>query len=363
MKARNWFGIWVGILGACLFCGRVSAASVEAGFNTPADSARPWVFWFWLDGNITSNGITADLEAMKRVGIAGVVIMEVEQGTPKGPVDFASEQWLRLFKHMCGEADRLGLKVSMNNDGGWTGSGGPWITPELSMQKLVWSETNVKGPTNFNAPLPQAVTVTKFYRDIAVMALSNTEADSPRMKDFSPRIKASVMGADFQQAKLLDGDAKTSIVLPRPEPAKPQYLQIEFDKPFSARRLTLALPGITRHKLCHTLLQTSDDGRRFNTVKEFDADASELSLNFNEVTSKFYRLFFTDCEWYLDKLVIAEVELTSLARIDNIEAKALFVPKREGDNSTNTITIPDELATKRERIVQLTKNVGRDGRL
>src|SRR3954469_3313483 len=181
-----------------------SLPELEKGFLNPPDSARPWIFWFWLGGNITSNGITADLEAMKRVGIGGVVIMDVEQGTPKGPVEFASEPWLRLFKHMCGEADRLGLKVSMNNDGGWTGSGGPWITPELSMQKLAWSETNVKGPTNFNAPLPQAVTVTKFYRDIAVMALPNTEADSPRMKDFSPRIKASVMGADFQQAKLLD---------------------------------------------------------------------------------------------------------------------------------------------------------------
>src|SRR5436190_14868477 len=106
---------------------KVSASSVsdlERGFLHPPDSARPWIFWFWLNGNITSNGITADLEAMKRVGIGGVVIMDVDQGTPKGPVTFLSPQWLDLFRHTCAEAQRLGLQVSMNDDAGWSGSGG-----------------------------------------------------------------------------------------------------------------------------------------------------------------------------------------------------------------------------------------------
>src|SRR6266705_3447678 len=55
---------------------------LEQNFLHPPASARPWVFWFWLNGNVTSNGITADLEAMNRVGIGGVIIMEVDQGTP-----------------------------------------------------------------------------------------------------------------------------------------------------------------------------------------------------------------------------------------------------------------------------------------
>ena len=67
-----------------------SDAALEQGFVTPPDSARPWVYWFWLNGNITREGITADLEAMKRVGIGGVLIMEVDQGAPVGPVDFMS---------------------------------------------------------------------------------------------------------------------------------------------------------------------------------------------------------------------------------------------------------------------------------
>jgi hypothetical protein len=98
---------------------------LEAEFSSPPDSARPWVYWFWLNGNITKEGITADLEAMQRVGIGGVLIMEVDQGAPVGQVDFMSEEWRDLFRHVVSEAQRLGLEVNMNNDAGWNGSGGP----------------------------------------------------------------------------------------------------------------------------------------------------------------------------------------------------------------------------------------------
>ena len=115
----------------------LAQADMEKSFREPPDAARPWVYWFWLNGNITRQGITADLEAMKRVGIGGVLIMEVDQGSPKGPAAFAQPEWRELFKFVCLEAERLGLEVNMNNDAGWCGSGGPWITPELAMQKLV----------------------------------------------------------------------------------------------------------------------------------------------------------------------------------------------------------------------------------
>ncbi len=143
---------------------------LEASFDQPPDSARPWVYWFWLNGNITREGITADLEAMKRAGIGGVLIMEVDQGIPVGAVDFMSLEWRDLFKHAVAEAGRLGLEVNMNDDAGWNGSGGPWITPELSMQKVVWSETAVEGGKRFEGTLPQPETVADFYRDIRVLA-------------------------------------------------------------------------------------------------------------------------------------------------------------------------------------------------
>src|ERR1051326_8189464 len=142
----------------------------ERGFQHPPASARPWVYWFWLNGNITSNGITADLEAMKRVGIGGVLIMEVDQGTPKGPADFAGAPWRALFQHVCAEARRLGLEVNMSNDAGWCGSGGPWITPVIAMQKLVWSETNVIGPGPIELLLPEPKAVANYYRDISILA-------------------------------------------------------------------------------------------------------------------------------------------------------------------------------------------------
>ncbi len=149
---------------------RAAADPLEQGFGKPPPEARPWVYWFWLNGNISSNGITADLEAMQRVGIGGVLIMEVDQGAPVGPADFMGRSWRALFQHVVGEARRLGLEVNMNNDAGWNGSGGPWIKPEQSMQKLVCSETNVAGPMRLDGALRQPETVAGFYRDIAVVA-------------------------------------------------------------------------------------------------------------------------------------------------------------------------------------------------
>ncbi len=143
---------------------------LEKNFLSPPDAARPWVYWFWLNGNITSNGITADLEAMKRAGIGGALIMEVDQGAPVGPVDFMGQTWRDLFRHAHTEANRLGLEINMNNDAGWEGSGGPWIKPEQSMQEVTWSETNVAGPLHFDAVLPQPMTTAGFYRDIVVQA-------------------------------------------------------------------------------------------------------------------------------------------------------------------------------------------------
>lgn len=144
---------------------------LAASFRNPPSDARPWVYWFWLNGNVTREGITADLEAMARVGIGGVLIMEVDQGSPEGPIAFASPAWRELFKHACAEAARLGLQINMNNDAGWCGSGGPWIKPEQSMQKVVWSETAFEGPGTYGGKLAMPATAAGFYREIAVLAV------------------------------------------------------------------------------------------------------------------------------------------------------------------------------------------------
>jgi hypothetical protein len=154
----------------CAVGAMASGEDLDKGFANPPEAARPWVYWFWLNSNITREGITADLEAMKRAGIGGTLIMEVDQGAPKGPVAFMSPEWRALFKHVIAESQRLGLEVNMNNDAGWNGSGGPWIKPEQSMQKIVWSEVALEGPKHFEGKLPPPQTVAGFYRDVAVWA-------------------------------------------------------------------------------------------------------------------------------------------------------------------------------------------------
>src|SRR5580693_9176801 len=115
------------------------ANDLSAQFAKPPAAARPWVYWFWANGNINKTGITADLEAMKRVGIGGVILMDVLQpvNLPPGSADYMNSEWQELFCFSVSEAHRLGLEINVANGPGWEGSSGPWITPETSMQKLI----------------------------------------------------------------------------------------------------------------------------------------------------------------------------------------------------------------------------------
>lgn len=160
------------LLGGLLTASRAVAApdALARGFAAPPPQARPWVYWFWLNGNLTREGLTADLEAMQRVGIGGALIMEVDQGAPAGPVAFAGPAWRALFTHATREAARLGLQLNMNDDAGWNGSGGPWITPDRAMQKVVSSELPVSGPRPLEAVLPAPPVACGYYREIAVLA-------------------------------------------------------------------------------------------------------------------------------------------------------------------------------------------------
>ncbi len=162
-----------------------AADSLEQNFKNPPADARPWVYWFWNNGNVTSNGITADLEAMQRVGIGGVLIMDVKErfAPPQGTAEFMNPEWQKLFEFSVQEAGRLGLEINMDNGPGWTGSSGPWITPELSMQKLVSANLTVTGPTNLATVLPRPalnnvvqnyfnsqIKFKEYYEDVAVLA-------------------------------------------------------------------------------------------------------------------------------------------------------------------------------------------------
>jgi alpha-L-rhamnosidase len=155
-----------------------SAEKANAELASPPFDCRTWVYWFWLDVNVTREGIAADLESMKAVGIAGVLIMDVDQGTPPSfnGSQFGDSEWYGLFEFACQEADRLGIRVNMTNDAGVCPSGGPWITPELSMQVVAWSSASAEGGHPVNVQLPQPEARMDLYRDIAVLAFPTPAA-------------------------------------------------------------------------------------------------------------------------------------------------------------------------------------------
>jgi len=174
----------------------VPADRLAAEFASPPDAARPWVYWMWMDGNLTREGITADLEAMKKAGLGGVIICEVNVGIPRGPVEFMSPEWRKLFAHVVREAERLGLEITLNAGPGWTGSGGPWVKPEQSMQHIVAASVEVRGPAKFDAALPRPQrrpayfgdrglpaalqkAMDEFYRDVAVLAFPTPSPGAP----------------------------------------------------------------------------------------------------------------------------------------------------------------------------------------
>jgi len=163
--------------------------TLEQGFQTPPDSARPHTWWHWISRNVSKEGISADLEAMKRIGLGGAQIFSVDVSHVKGSVVFMSPEWRELVKHTLGEAERLDLKISMQSCDGWSQSGGPWVQPSQSMQKVVWSETQVEGGKTIPLSLPQPETKLGYYQDIALIACKSNDA---RVNDAAARAGMAV---------------------------------------------------------------------------------------------------------------------------------------------------------------------------
>lgn len=126
---------------------------LEIGFEAPPVTAKPQIWWHWLNGHISREGITADLEAMKEKGLGGFTLFNVSEGTPEGPVKYMSDEWWSLVKHTKAEAKRLGLEMGFHNGAGWSSSGGPWVTPDKAMQEVVWTEKKITGPIAFDGIL------------------------------------------------------------------------------------------------------------------------------------------------------------------------------------------------------------------
>ena len=311
-------------LGLVLAAGTALADPLDAGFQHPPDSARPETWWHWMNGNLTREGLGADLQAMKDIGLGGATIVNVDCGIPRGNVPFMSPEWRGLFKYTVQEANRLGLELCIENCAGWSSSGGPWNTPENAMQKLVTSEVHVTGPSDYNATFPSPPVTLNTYHDVAVLAFPDTANETVRMRDLSPVV--SLSSGEDPGDRLTDGDPHTQVNLPLPKRGQPQFVQLAFRGPFGARSIKLtAGAGLPD---CGGTVAVSDDGQAFKTVGKFtfgrkDSAGRLISLGAQPVLARFWRVQFNTVspKAKVDHLSLAEIDLTPQLVINNLDAK------------------------------------------
>ncbi len=330
------------------------------GFVNPPDSAKPHTWWHWMNGNVTKEGITADLEAMKKVGVGGAQIFNADCGIPPGPVKFGSAEWLEMTKHAVKEASRLGIELCIHNCAGWSSSGGPWNTPEHGMQIVVTSEKQVKGPAHFDEVLPQPPTKLDTYCDIAVLAFRTPASEATNMMDAAPKVTSSAAKPDGSRA--IDGKLNTSVALPLPKPKEPQFILIEFAKPFSARTLSL-IPGFGMQG-CSGKIEVSDDGKTFRAVDSFSLPRgnAKQTFTFAPVSAKYFRLLFTSASSKAKQIAIEELELSPQLGIDNLTAKTFLDRGGETKPVENSNSSSDDVIQS-DKIVDLTKQMAADGKL
>ena len=147
------------LLAACalLPCTVARADDLADQFRDPPNSARPRVWWHWMNGNITRDGIAKDLAWMQAIGIGGVHVFDVNLMTPQ-IVDhrliYMTPAWQDAFRFAVAEADRRGMEVAVASSPGWSETGGPWVPPADGLKKLVWSELRLAPGQRASAPLP-----------------------------------------------------------------------------------------------------------------------------------------------------------------------------------------------------------------
>src|SRR5512142_60597 len=147
-----------------------TGSSLESGFLNPPDEAKPRVWWHWMNGNITKEGIKLDLAWMHHVGLAGFQNFDAALQTPQ-VVDhrlaYMTPEWKDAFKYAITLGDQYGMEMAIAGSPGWSESGGPWVPPAQAMKKYVWSETRIDGGRPFVGALPKPPTSTGSYQNLS----------------------------------------------------------------------------------------------------------------------------------------------------------------------------------------------------
>jgi hypothetical protein len=398
-----------------------TSGNLENGFLNPPESAKPLVYWFCMDGNITREGIKADLEWMKRVGIGGFQIFDIGgMGTPQivgKRLAYMTSGWKDAFLFATKMADSLDLEMTVAGSPGWSESGGPWVTPSQAMKKLVWSKIRVEGGQPFTRTLPKPPTTTgifqniglkgvepasipEYYADVAVLAYRIPENDI-QMAELHPKVTSS--GGKFDLTALIDDDLSKNTFLPAGAlPDRKSWLQFEFAKPVTIKSVTLVAEGCggnssgspvgsddfildmlqPGHKSNSSRsLEASNDGIKFNTVLDltkpyYYTQIPQITATFPATSARFFRVTFTSpplkpgdksgskSQETADPLgtQIAEFVLHTTAMVNRFEDKAGFTAAT-GLYALATPSVPASDAISKDDVVDLTSKMHPDGTL
>jgi alpha-L-rhamnosidase/Glycosyl hydrolases family 2, sugar binding domain len=389
-----------------------SGDSLKSGFEHPPASARPRVWWHWMNGNITEEGIKLDLEWMHRVGIAGFQNFDAALQTPQvveHRLAYMTPDWKDAFKYATTLADQLGMEEAIAGSPGWSESGGPWVPGSQGMKKYVWSQTLVEGgkpfagilphpPSNTGAfqnegihdqlPPPGTQPIPEFYADAAVIAYKQAPIDVG-VEALHARITAS--GGSPDAAMLSDGDLEKTTKLPIPAVGDAAWIQYEFASPQAIRAVTVVtkdpdwitamIAGITAPQKD---LEASDDGQTFRQIAKLTGgDAPEHTFSFAPVTAKYFRVTFKRMpppprpDWAAGidpgslgfkvpppptDYEVAELVLHPGARVNHFEEKAAFVPQADLYGfATPHVGLSEAIA--KSDVIDLTARMRADGTL
>jgi len=390
-----------------------SRDTLEQGFQQPPDSAKPRVWWHWMNGNISKEGIKLDLEWMHRVRLGGFQNFDAALATPQ-VVDhrlaYMTPEWKDAFKYATTLADQLGMEEAIAGSPGWSETGGPWVPAAQGMKKYVWSETLVEGGKPFTRTLahppsntgafqdlgvrdalaaPQgAPAPPQFYADAAVIAYRRP-SDDVSVESLHAKVTAGAGTPD--PGMLDDGDLEKTTKLPIPKEGESNWIQYEFAQPQTIRSLTIVTKGVDFITAMvagisnpEKSLESSDDGQDFRlVVKVPEGGAPEHTLSFPPVTAKFFRVTFKrtppppvpawasgiDPESLGIKIgapptdyEIGELTLHPGARVNRFEEKAAFTPVPDVYQFA-TSPVPASEAVAKSDVIDLTSKMRPDGTL
>nr|WP_294897643.1 glycosyl hydrolase [uncultured Pedobacter sp.] len=361
----KYYFIFILLLSQLNICHSQSILS-STEFKSPPVSSHVHTWWHWISGNITKDGITRDLESMKKQGISQATILNVG-GFVSTKVDvpqikFNSPEWYEMFHFALKEANRLGITIGVHNSDGWSTSGGPWISEEMSMKTYVWSKTYIQGESTVNIKLEQPQATNNYYRDYAVIAFP-TEENANSFAKAKPEIYIN----NRNTAKLLfDGNPKSKISVQNGD-----IININFTSNFTTSKIALFpyLPFTWSNMLefsSNFVLSSSIDGNSFSKITDlsFVGLNKSIELEFPETKAKFFRL---ECKNITESCPIGELELmhdkdvpSYSPQISNMQEKTVSVSALSESCFDKTVQTSNNGISKNS-VIDLTNYVSADG--